>query len=49
MLGIRARKREHIKLVLLPEQLRRMTLVCLLGPPGFFVGLGLLVLWRRRR
>jgi len=49
MLGIRARQREHVKLVLLPEQLRRMTLVCLVGPAGFFVGLGLLVLWRRRR
>jgi ABC-2 type transport system permease protein len=49
MLGIRARQREHVKLVLLPAQLRRMTLVCLLGPPGFAVGLALLVLWRRRR
>lgn len=48
LLGIRARAREHVKLVLLPEQLRRMTLVCLFGLPGFAVGLGLWVLWRRR-
>ncbi len=47
--GVRPRPREHVKLVLLPEQLRRMTLVCLLGLPGFAVGLGTLVLWRRRR
>jgi ABC-type transport system involved in multi-copper enzyme maturation permease subunit len=49
LLGIRARDREHVKLVLLPEQLRRMTWMCLFGLPGFAVGLGLLVLWRRRK
>jgi ABC-2 type transport system permease protein len=49
LLGIRPRTREHVKLVLLPQQLERMTLVCLLGLPGFAVLLGLWVLWRRRR
>ncbi|MCA9654231.1 MAG: Gldg family protein [Myxococcales bacterium] len=49
LLGIRPRTREHVKLVLLPEQLQRMTLVCLLGLPGFAILLGLWVLWRRRR
>ena len=41
--------REHIKLVLLPEQLKKMTLFSLLGLPLFAVGLGTIVLWRRRR
>lgn len=49
LLGIRPRTREHVKLVLRPEQLERMTLVCLVGLPGFAVLLGLWVLWRRRR
>ncbi|MCA9681337.1 MAG: Gldg family protein [Myxococcales bacterium] len=49
LLGIRARDREHVKLVLLPEQLRRMTWMCLLGLPGFAIAVGLLVLWRRRK
>ena len=49
LLGIRPREREHVKLVLLPEQLERMTLLCLLGLPGFGLALGLWVLWRRRR
>lgn len=49
LLGIRPRAREHVKLVLLPEQLERMTLVCLVGLPGFAILLGLWVLWRRRR
>lgn len=49
LLGIRPRTREHVKLVLLPEQLERMTLVCLVGLPGFAILLGLWVLWRRRR
>lgn len=49
LMGIRPRDREHVKLVLLPEQLERMTWMCLLGLPGFAIGLGLLVLWRRRR
>ncbi|MBK8263975.1 MAG: Gldg family protein [Nannocystis sp.] len=49
LLGIRAREREHVKLVLLPEQIQRMSLVCLLGLPGFAVGLGIVALWRRRR
>jgi len=47
-LGIRARPREHVKLVLLDGQLRRMTIVCLLGLPAFWTLLGLWVLWRRR-
>ena len=49
LLGIRPRAREHVKLVLRPEQLQRMTLLCLLGLPGFGVLTGLWVLWRRRR
>lgn len=49
LLGIRPREREHVKLVLQPRQLQRMTLVCLAGLPGFAIGLGLIVLWRRRR
>lgn len=49
LMGIRPRDREHVKLVLLPEQLQRMTWMCLFGLPGFAIGLGLLVLWRRRR
>lgn len=49
LLGIRARQREHVKLVLLPAQVERMSLVCLVGLPGFAVALGILVLWRRRR
>lgn len=49
LLGIRPREREHVKLVLMPEQLQRMTLVCLLGLPGFAIALGVWVLWRRRR
>jgi ABC-2 type transport system permease protein len=49
LLGIRPREREHVKLVLQPRQLRRMTLVCLVGLPAFAIGLGLIVLWRRRR
>ncbi|MEM9462634.1 MAG: Gldg family protein [Myxococcota bacterium] len=49
LLGIRPRAREHVKLVLLPQQLERMTLVCLLGLPGFGILLGIWVLGRRRR
>lgn len=49
LLGIRPKEREHIKLVLRPEQLQRMTWVCLGGMPGFAVLLGLWVLWRRRK
>lgn len=49
LLGIRPREREHVKLVLQPRQLTRMTVMCLAGLPGFAVALGLLVLWRRRR
>ncbi|MEX1362648.1 MAG: GldG family protein, partial [Nannocystaceae bacterium] len=49
LLGIRPRAREHVKLVLRPQQLSRMTLVCLVGLPGFAILLGLWVLWRRRR
>ncbi|MBK6916868.1 MAG: Gldg family protein [Deltaproteobacteria bacterium] len=49
LLGIEARPREHVKLVLLPAQLERMTWVCLLGLPGFAVAMGLWMLWRRRR
>lgn len=48
LLGIRARKREHVKLVLLPEQLARMTWVAVLGLPAFWALLGVWVLWRRR-
>jgi len=49
LLGIRARPREHVKLVLVPAQLEKMTWMCLLGLPGFAIALGLWVLWRRRR
>jgi len=49
LLGLRPRPREHVKLVLQDEPLRRMTLMCVLGLPGFAVLLGLTVLWRRRR
>lgn len=49
LLGIRPRTREHVKLVLRPEQLQRMTLMCLVGLPAFGVLLGVWVLWRRRR
>lgn len=49
LLGIRPRARENVKLVLRPEQLSRMTWMCLLGLPGFGVLLGGWVLWRRRR
>jgi ABC-2 type transport system permease protein len=49
LLGIRARSREHVKLVLLDEQLSRMIWVCLAGLPGFAIALGFWVLWRRRR
>jgi ABC-2 type transport system permease protein len=48
MLGIRPRAREHVKLVLAPDQLERMTLLCLIGLPGFAALLGLWVTWRRR-
>ncbi len=48
LLGIRAREREHVKLVLQEEQLYRMTLLCLLGLPLFSIALGFIVLWRRR-
>ncbi len=48
LLGIAARPREHVKLVLRPEQLDRMTWVCLLGLPGFAVVLGIGAWWRRR-
>lgn len=49
LLGIRPRAREHVKLVLRPEQLQRMTLMCLFGLPGFGVLLGVWIVWRRRR
>lgn len=49
LLGIRAREREHLKLVLLPEQLQRMTWVSVLGLPAFALLLGAWMLWRRRR
>ena len=49
LMGIRPRDREHVKLVLLPEQLQRMTWMCLVGLPGFAIALGLMVLWRRRQ
>lgn len=49
LLGIRPRTREHVKLVLRPEQLQRMTLMCLVGLPAFGILLGVWVLWRRRR
>ena len=48
LLGLRARPREHIKLVLQPDQLERMSWMCLVGLPGFAVLLGAAVLWRRR-
>jgi len=48
MLGIRPRAREHVKLVLAPEQLERMTLLCVIGLPAFAALLGLWVTWRRR-
>ena len=49
LMGIRAREREHVKLLLAPEQLDRMTWFCVGGLPGFALVLGLLALWRRRR
>lgn len=48
LLGIQSREREHIKLVLAPDQLRKMTWVSVLGLPLFAVFLGVWVLWRRR-
>ena len=48
LLGIRPRERTAVKLVLLPDQLRRMVWVCLFGMPGFGIVLALWVLWRRR-
>lgn len=48
LLGLRPRPREHVKLVLHDDQLARMSLMCLLGLPGFGALLGLMVLWRRR-
>jgi len=49
LLGIRPRAREHIKLVLRPEQLDRMTWMCMLGLPAFAALVGGWVLWRRRQ
>ncbi len=49
ILGIREREREHVKLVLLPEQLRRMVWVASLGPASFALALGGWVAVRRRR
>ncbi len=49
LMGIRPRPREHVKLVLAPEQLERMTLICLIALPGFAAALGLMILWRRRQ
>ena len=49
LLGIRARPREHVKLVLQPDQLQRMNILSILGLPGFAILLGFLVLWSRRR
>ncbi len=49
LFGIREREREHIKLVLQEDQLARMTWMCLVGLPSFAIGVGLLVLWRRRK
>jgi len=49
LLGIGARPREHVKLVLRDEQLERMTWTSLLGPPLFAAALGVWVVWRRRR
>ena len=48
LLGLRPRPREHVKLVLQEDQLARMSLMCVVGLPGFAVLLGFLVLWRRR-
>ena len=48
LLGLRPRPREHVKLVLQDDQLARMSLMCLVGLPGFALLLGALVLWRRR-
>lgn len=48
LLGLRPRPREHVKLVLHEDQLAQMSLMCLLGLPGFSALLGLWVLWRRR-
>ena len=48
LLGLRPRAREHVKLVLQADQLARMSLMCVLGLPGFAVLLGFWVLWRRR-
>ena len=48
LLGLRPRAREHVKLVLQEDQLARMSLMCVVGLPGFAVLLGFLVLWRRR-
>ena len=48
LLGLRPRPREHVKLVLQEDQLARMSLMCIVGLPGFAVLLGFLVLWRRR-
>lgn len=48
LLGLRPRPREHVKLVLQEEQLQRVSLMCLLGLPGFGALLGAMVLWRRR-
>jgi ABC-2 type transport system permease protein len=49
LLGIGPRQREHIKLVLLPEQLSKMSIFALLGPSLFSGLLGVFILWRRRR
>lgn len=49
MLGMPARRREHVKLLLAPGQLERMIWLCTLGMPGFSVLLGFFMLWRRRR
>jgi ABC-type transport system involved in multi-copper enzyme maturation permease subunit len=49
LLGIAARPREHVKLVLRDEQLERMWWTSLLGPPLFAAALGVWVVWRRRR
>ncbi len=47
--GIDPRPREHVKLMLRPAQLARMTWVALLGPAGFVIGVGLMVWFGRRR
>lgn len=49
VVGIEARPRESIKLVLRPEQLRRMTLMAWFGPAGLYAAAGLFVVWGRRR